>query len=285
MLPVFVPILMIFIMDEYINSFIYGMVVTDAGGTETCPYPNHYQMFVMQLLGMASLFCILFAYKKLLLSFRLSTELSLLEQKERSLNQYVEEAKSHYEKTKSFRHDIKNHITVVKELLQGGKTEEAIHYIGDMENIAGELLFPCGTNNPVVDILMGNKLGIAKSMGIDVCCSLLLPYPCGLRDIDLCIILSNGLDNAIHACRTTDAGAQRYIRISGRIQGDFLMIEIENSYQGKDGFKRGTGLSNIKTVAEKYNGAMSVKTQGNVFVLHVLLIIPQCQESIPRSVQ
>ena len=63
------------------------------------------------------------------------------------------------------------------------------------------------------------------------------------------------------------------------------MIEIENSYQGKDGFKRGTGLSNIKTVAEKYNGAMSVKTQGNVFVLHVLLIIPQCQESIPRSVQ
>ena len=266
MLPVFVPILMIFIMDEYINSFIYGMVVTDAGGTETCPYPNHYQMFVMQLLGMASLFCILFAYKKLLLSFRLSTELSLLEQKERSLNQYVDEAKSHNEKTKNFRH-------------------EAIHYIGDMENIAGELLFPCGTNNPVVDILMGNKLGIAKSMGIDVCCSLLLPYPCGLRDIDLCIILSNGLDNAIHACRTTDAGAQRYIRISGRIQGDFLMIEIENSYQGKDGFKRGTGLSNIKTVAEKYNGAMSVKTQGNVFVLHVLLIIPQCQESIPRSVQ
>ena len=58
------------------------------------------------------------------------------------------------------------------------------------------------------------------------------------------------------------------------------MMEVENSYQGKDGFQKGTGLSNIKRVAEKYNGAMSVKTQGKVFLLHVLLIIPQCQENI-----
>lgn len=32
---------------------------------------------------------------------------------------------------------------------------------------------------------------------------------------------------------------------------------------------------NINAVAEKYGGAMSIETQENVFVLHVLLIIPQ----------
>lgn len=186
---VLIPILMIFIMDEYINSFIYGMVVTDESGVTV--YSNHYQMFVIQLLGIASLFCILYTYKKLLQSFRLSTELSLLEQEEHSLNQYVEEAKTSYEKTKSFRHDIKNHIMVLKELLQNDRPRQALHYIEDMEKIAEELSFPCSTNNPVVDILAGNKLGMAKSMGIDTDCSLLLPYPCGLRDIDICIILSN----------------------------------------------------------------------------------------------
>ena len=61
--------------------------------------------------------------------------------------------------------------------------------------------FPCSTNNPVVDILVGNKLGIAKSMGIDADCSLLLPYPCDIKDIDICIVLSNALDNAIHAVK------------------------------------------------------------------------------------
>ncbi len=245
---------------------------------------NHWQMLIIQLLGIASLFCILFAYKKLLQSFQLSTELSLLEQKEHSLNQYVEEAKSHYEKTKSFRHDIKNHIAVVKELLQVGKAEQAIQYIGDMEDMAEELFFPCSTNNPVVDILVGNKLGIAKNMGINVDCSLLLPYPCSLRDIDICIILSNALDNAIHACKNMDVNTEKYIHIAGRIQGDFLMMEIENSYQGKEMFKKGTGLSNIKMVAEKYNGAISIKTQGRIFVLHVLLIISQHSENISQQI-
>lgn len=286
MFMVFIPILMIFIMDEYIHSIVYGWtIIIESDGTMKNEYLiNHWQMLIIQLLGMASLFCILFAYKKLLQSFQLSTELSLLEQKEHSLNQYVEEAKSHYEKTKSFRHDIKNHIAVVKELLQVGKTEQAIQYIGDMEDMAEELFFPCSTNNPVVDILVGNKLGIAKNMGINVDCSLLLPYPCSLRDIDICIILSNALDNAIHACKNMDVNTEKYIHIAGRIQGDFLMMEIENSYQGKEMFKKGTGLSNIKMVAEKYNGAISIKTQGRIFVLHVLLIISQHSENISQQI-
>ena len=158
--------------------------------------------------------------------------------------------------------------------------EEAVSYIEDMDDIAEKMSFPCSTNNPVADILVGNKLGIAKSMGIDVNCSLLLPYPCGLRDIDICIVLSNALDNAICACKSLDAGTEKYIHVSGRIQGDFLMMEVENSFYGKGLFKKGTGLSNIKTVTEKYNGAMNIETQENIFVLHVLLIIPQHPENI-----
>ena len=283
MLLIFIPVLLIFIMDEYINSFVYGMEVIIADGVETYLYTNHYQMFAMQFLGIASLFCILFAYKKLLYSFRLGTELSLLEQEEHFLNQYVEEAKARYDGTKSFRHDIKNHITVVKELLHGGKLEQAINYIEDMDGMAEEMSFPLSTNNPVVDILMGNKLGIANGMGIRVSCALLLPYPCGLRDIDLCIVLSNALDNAIRACKSMDEGTEKYIHVSGRMQGDFLMMEIENSFHGKGSFQKGTGLLNIKMVAEKYGGAMNIEAQGNVFILHVLLIIPQHPEDIPQQ--
>mgnify|MGYP002511129235 FL=1 len=240
---------------------------------------SHGQMLSMYFLGLASLFCILFSYKKLQQSFRFSTEISLMEQQEHSLNQYVEEAKARYDETKSFRHDIRNHIAVVKKLLQNGKLEEAITYVEDLDDMAEKMSFPCSTNNPVVDILVGNKLGIAKSMGIDVDCSLPLPYPCGIRDIDICIVLSNALDNAIHAVKNLGTGIEKYIRVSGRIQGDFLMMEIQNSFHGKSVFKKGTGLSNVKKVAEKYGGAMSIETQEHVFVLHVLLIIPQHPES------
>lgn len=57
------------------------------------------------------------------------------------------------------------------------------------------------------------------------------------------------------------------------------MMEIRNSFHGKGAFKKGTGLSNIKKVAEKYGGAISIETQEDVFVLHVLLIISQHPES------
>ena len=284
MFLVFIPVLMIFIMSEYINtlSFDYQFVVLEEDGSFEYLL-SHWQLLAMHLLGLLSLFCILFSYKKLQQNFRLSTAISLLEQEEHSLNQYVEEAKARYDETKSFRHDIKNHIAVVKNLLQSGKLEEAVSYMEDMDDMAEKMSFPCSTNNPVVDILVGNKLGIAKSMGIDVDCSLLLPYPCSLRDIDICIILSNALDNAIQAVKRLDAGMEKYIHVSGRIQGDFLMMEIENSFHGKGAFKKGTGLSNVKKVAEKYGGAMSIEAQENKFVLHVLLIISQHPEGIPQQ--
>ena len=281
MVLIFIPILMIFIMSNYIDAIEFDFqfeLQVDKGPAVL--FFSHGQMLAMYLLGLASLFCILFSYKKLLQNFHLSTEISLLEQQEHSLNQYVEEAKTRYDETKSFRHDIRNHIAVVKKLLQNGKLEEAVTYMEDLGDMAEKMSFPCSTNNPVVDILVGNKLGIAKSMGIDVDCSLLLPYPCGLRDIDICIVLSNALDNAIHACKNIDGETEKYIHVSGRIQGDFLMIEIENSFYGNSTFKKGTGLSNVKKVAEKYGGVMSIETKEHVFVLHVLLIIPENQGGI-----
>lgn len=172
------------------------------------------------------------------------------------------------------------YITIVKELLQDEKTVQALNYIKDMKDIAEEMSFPCSTNNPVTDILAGNKLGIAKSMGIDTSCSLVLPYPCTVRDIDFCIILSNALDNAINACKNLDNSTGRYINVTGHKQGDFILIEIENSFQGKNMPQESTGLANIKAAARKYNGAVGIKTGNGIFTLSILLVIPQHPDSI-----
>lgn len=282
-LMILIPALMIFLIGEYINSVIYGNTIV-TGSNGMIIRENHSQILIIQILGIASLFCIMFSYKKLLENFHLNTKLSLLKQEEHSLSQYVAEAKSRYEKTKSFRHDIKNHIAVLKKLLQEEKAEQAINYIRDMDEITEELSFPCNTNNPVADILIENKLGMAKNMGIDISCSLSLPYPCLIRDIDFAIILSNALDNAVYACKSMDNHTEKYIRVSGKIQGDFILLEIENSCQKKGLFRKGTGLLNIQTIAEKYHGAMNIKAQNNSFLLSVLLIIPPHSESISQQI-
>ncbi len=275
------PVLLIFLANEYINENLYGNTVTiEKGGSMSGVNP--YQMLLMQALGAVSLFCIMFSYKKLAESFRRNKEAALLEIQAHSLGQYVEEAKLRYEKTRSFRHDIKNHMTVVKELLEKQKTETALQYVEGMENLTTDLSFPVSTKHTVLDMLLGNKLGVAKERRIEAEYSLAVPYPCGISDIDFCIILGNALDNAISACSRMGGGKQKYIHVTGKVQGDFLLMEIENSYSGGQ-IRSGTGLANIRAAVEKYQGAVEIRTEGEKFVLSLLVIIPQQTESISRQ--
>ncbi len=279
---ILMPALLIFLASAYINENVYGNTVTvEKDGILSGVNP--YQMLLIQVLGVVSLFCIMFSYKKLAESFRLNKEAALLEMQAHSLSQYVEEAKLRYERTKSFRHDIKNHITVVKELLGNEKTEAALQYVEGMEDLTADISFPVSTNHPVLDILIGNKLGIAKENRIEVQCSMIVPYPCGISDIDFCIILGNALDNAVSACNRVGNGKQKYIHVTGKVQGDFLLMEIENSYTGRGAVRVGTGLTNIRTAVEKYHGAMEIRTEGEKFVLSVLVIIPHQSESISQQ--
>lgn len=281
-LMILMPLLMIFLLSEFISHSVYSnaIVLSRRGAMNNT---NHIQMLVIQSFGILSLFCIIYIFQKLIHNFKTDMQLSMLEQENHHQKQYVSEAKSRYEKTQSFRHDIKNHLSVIHGLLEKGDIKKAEEYLENMETLMDGLSLPCHTNNPVLDILIGNKLGIAKDKGIAVSCSLKIPYPCTITDIDLCIILSNALDNAIHGCEKTAANPDKYIELSGHIQGDFLLLEIKNSHQEKIPFKKGIGLSNIKSIVDKYNGAMSINTQKESFCLSVLLIIPQQEENISRQ--
>lgn len=209
---ILMPVLLIFLASEYINETIYGNTVT-IEKDRLITGVNSYQMLLMQTLGIISLFCILFCYKKLAESFR-------------------------------------------------REKDAALQYVEGLEDMSADLSFPVSTNHPVLDILLGNKLGIAKENRIEVQCSLAVPYPCGISDIDFCIILGNALDNAVLACNRLESGKQKYIHISGKVQGDFLFMEIENSYSGGGMIHNGTGLANIRVAAEKYQGAMEIQTEG-----------------------
>lgn len=68
-----------------------------------------------------------------------------------------------YKQTKAFRHDIKNHLSVLNGLLNNGKTEEGKAYL--------------------------KKLGQARARGIMAEVSVVLPKAWVMDDFDLCVIL------------------------------------------------------------------------------------------------
>ena len=232
---------------------------------------EHTALLFLQALGLGALLCTLYAYRRLCCSLRTKAEMQSLSQAAEAQKIYVAEARTRYEQTKSFRHDIKNHLSVLSGLLNNGKLEESKAYLQKLETVSTTLSFPCQTGNPVVDILLGEKLKIAEADGIAAEVSALLPSPCGIDDFDLCVIFANALDNAIRACQAVEG--ERSIRISGERQGDFYMLAFENTCSDEPLPPAGTGLSNIKAVTEKYHGAMLTEKNERRFSLSALLNI------------
>lgn len=228
---------------------------------------RHGTLLLLQVMGLAALLCTLFAYRQLCRGFQAQSELRSLTQAAQAQKVYIAEAQARYEQTKAFRHDIKNHLSVLDGLLRGGQLDEGREYLGTLRAVSEGLSFPYQTGNPVVDILLGEKLGLAKEIQADV--SLVLPRPCGIDDFDLCALFANALDNAIAACRA--GGGAGSIRISGKQQGDFYMLTFENTCSDGPLPPAGIGLASIRAVAEKYHGAVLTEKNGRRFCLSVLL--------------
>ena len=196
-------------------------------------------------------------------------ELQSLAQAAQTQKIYIAEAQTRYEQTRAFRHDIANHLSVLGGLLDRGELDAGRAYLRRLKTASASLSAPYQTGNPVVDSLLSEKLGLAEDIEKEV--SLLLPRPCGIDDFDLCVIFANALDNAIHACRSVEGA--RSIRIGGERQGDFYLLAFENTCSDGPLPPAGTGLSNIKAVAEKYHGAVLTEKEGRNFSLNVLLNI------------
>ena len=258
------PILFFFAAELYILQSAYGFYYPSISFEDLT---NHSILLSLQVMGLAAMLCTLYAYRQLCQGFRAKAELQSLTQASQAQKVYIAEARARYEQTKSFRHDIKNHLSVLDGLLKGGKLEEGREYLEKLEAASEALSFPYQTGNPVVDILLGEKLGLAKEIRSEV--SLVLPNPCGIDDFDLCVLFANVLDNAITACRAHEGA--RTIRISGKRQGDFYMLTFENTCSEEPLPPAGTGFSNIRAVAEKYHGAVLAEKEGGRFSLNVLL--------------
>ena len=260
------PVLFFFASELYILETAYSFFAPIVSLEEV---GRHSTLLFLQVMGLAALLCTLYAYRQLCQGFQARAEVRSLTQAAQTQKVYITEAQARYEQTKSFRHDIKNHLSVLNGLLQNGKLSESREYLQKLEAVSESLSFPYQTGNPVVDILLGEKLGLAKEIGLEV--SLVLPRPCGIEDFDLCVLFANALDNAIAACRSVQG--DRVIRIGGKQQGDFYMLTFENTCPDEPPSPAGTGLSNIKVVAEKYHGALITEKRGRRFYLSVLLNI------------
>lgn len=271
LLPAAVPLLLLLLVSGGIAHSFYGNTVT-LDPANPAPALFHLPMLLVQLLSMLSVFCILHTRQ----SVSALTAQNFLHAR------YTAETQARWRSTKALRHDMKNHLAVVRGLLEKGDSTSAAAYLAALDTAAAEISAPFQTNRPACDVLLAEKAAFAESLGIAFHSALQIPGSCPVEDMDFCTILANALDNAVNACKNLPPDTERFIRISSQLQGDFLLITIENSFHGSQHICLGTGLCNIRQTAKKYGGTAEIRTAGGVFRLHVLLSISQHSSRISR---
>lgn len=210
------------------------------------------------------------------------TDQKRLEDQMKDQSIYLEEAKKRNEKYRRFQHDIDNHFLVLSGLIHEKKYEEAEIYFDNLHKASDHLLIGVETGNPVIDILLNEKISYARSNGIKVNYDIQFSTDCPAGDLDLCVILANAMDNAITACMKE--GIKRpEITVMIRKRHHFLILEIVNpvsaDYQKAE---YGTGLKNIRHTVEKYEGTMEIEESKNYFKLTALLCLkPFTKEEQP----
>ncbi len=262
------PILFFLSAELYVMQSAYSVLPAASAPVDAA---LHISLLLLQAMGLAAALCTLYTCRRLSLALRAREDARSLAQAVRTQKDYVGEARARDERTRAFRHDLANHLAVLDGLLRERNWNEARDYLRRLTVVSDTLSAPCQTGSPALDVLLGEKLALAVQADIRAEVSLRLPQPCAVDAFDLCVVFANALDNALHACQTVEGA--RFLRVRGTRQGDFYLLTFENSCPDGPLPPAGTGLSNIRSVAEKYRGAMRTNKEGGRFSLHVLLNI------------
>lgn len=131
------------------------------------------------------------------------------------------------------RHDIKQHVIVLIEMLDNNQNESAIDYLRKLINIVPlNNLGISRTDNIVVDSLINAKYAIALKEKIKFNVDIHIPMQLPFYSADLSILLGNILDNAIEASLQVTED-NRYIKLFMKFEMNVLIITVVNAYNGK----------------------------------------------------
>lgn len=183
---------------------------------------------------------------------------------------YINEARKRNEQYASFQHDIKNHLLVLSGLIQEAKYGAARQYVNQLHACCQSLSIPISTGNFILDTLLKEKLSHAQRSEIQVVYKVQIPSDFHINDMDLCVVFSNILDNAITACMQVEK-QKRFLHISTKARANFLVIESANSVAISQPIQMGIGLKNIKNIAKKYQGITEIENADGTFRISVLL--------------
>lgn len=200
------------------------------------------------------------------------------------------------------RHDLLHQIRMANMLLCNKNLEGLQAFLGNMQcdpRLYDNIVY---SHNHISDLVAHQSMLMANDANIALAVHCGLPKAFWVSDSDLCILLGNLMENAIHACRLQPDGA-REIMATATVQKSQAFIYVENTCgnpesdtperREKAGLppRGGFGMISVRNIAEKYGGVAAFDRTEGRFRASILLFdpnisnLPETEEAITQAPQ
>lgn len=255
---------------QYLPDFLFVRSIT---------YIVMYSVMLYTISTIGVIICVIFFILKI---FTLTYQQNEIIKQFNEQKNFSEKMLKGDENLRRFRHDYRNHLIVINALLESGSTDRAREYINAMNADINGTLNKISTGNLVADAIINTKAVVAAGTEIKIKFRGQFPNE-GIRDVDICTILSNALDNALEAAEKT--GKPETITVEAAVRQNNFILDISNPVAEdikigknntlkttkKNRSEHGIGTKNIQRVVNKYNGMLELSCENKVFTFSLML--------------
>ena len=167
--------------------------------------------------------------------------------------------------TAIYRHNMRHNLTTIDAFLSTENVQQAREYISEVQGGRESLTLKHFCENNLVNLLCSSFVNKAEREGVRLAVDANLPEDLKISDMELCAILSNGLENALYAVSKLEKSL-KWAELYCAIRANNLLIEIKNPYAGeitmRDGLPissregHGYGCRSIQTITQRHRGGV-----------------------------
>lgn len=182
------------------------------------------------------------------------------------------------------RHDMRHHLDLILAQLQINNTEKAISYIKEISNTYDDTVITTYCKNQMVNSVISIYHTRFAEHNISFHCDIAMGSALSCPDTAICTILSNALENSIHALKqmdTQEISSDKWVRLTISQKGNHLLLHIENpvfkipkfvdGIPTSDKKGHGIGVKSIVYYVEQLNGQCHFSVSNHLFVLRIII--------------
>lgn len=184
------------------------------------------------------------------------------------------------EKTSAYRHDMRHHMQYLSSCMENGQLRQAQEYIQKIysEIETNKVIVFC--ENEAANLIFSAFAKRAEDSGVLMQVRARIPQHLPVPETDLCVLLSNALENALHACRKqAEKGRVGEIEVSVYDKNGRLFLQIINTCGEEvifdDGIPvtrragHGAGVRSLCAIVDRYDGIYTFSAKDGQFILRI----------------